>query len=338
MTGASQDVPQDMLPEIDIERAWRIVSTELASTPLVASPGLHDSPFLKLETFQPTGSFKVRGALAALSRPELVGVVAASTGNHALALSFAADRLGVQATVVVPATVSAAKLEALSRSTATVIKHGDSFRDAERYARALTGDGLRYVSAYNDPDVIAGQATVGIELLNQIEGSVTVVCSIGNGGLAAGLGVLASLTDRMTVIGVEAAAAPAVSAAIQAGHAVEVDVGHTLADGLAGNPEPGSITIDLIKRHVSSIVSVTDEQIAEAMRYLAREHGLIAEGAGAAPVAAALFDKVPSLGQTVAVIGGRNISLPTLARVLGGLPAGPNEARGVDRRVGGTAG
>jgi threonine dehydratase len=319
MTGFPRDIPQEMPFEIDIERAWSIVSTQLQATPLIASPELGDGAFLKLETWQPTGSFKVRGALTALSRGgESREVVTASTGNHALAVAFAADRLGIRATVVVPVTVSAAKIEALSRSTAAVLKYGESFRDAERYARTLTARGLRFVSAYNDPDVIAGQATVGIELLSQLEGSVTVVCSIGNGGLAAGLGLAASVNNRMTVIGVEASASIGVSAAIQSGHTVEIDVGYTLADGLDGNPEPGAITIDLIKRHVGSLVSVTDEEIAAAIRYLAREHGLIAEGAGAAPVAAILFGKAALKGQTVAVIGGRNISLQTLAKVLSG--------------------
>jgi len=120
----------------------------------------------------------------------------------------------------------------------------------------------------------------------------------------------------MTVIGVEAAASPAVSTAIRAGHVVEIEVGHTLADGLAGNLQPGSITVDLIREHVHSLISVTDKQIAAAMRYLAREHGLITEGAGAAPVAAILAGKLPLSGQTVAVISGRNIAPQTLAQVL----------------------
>lgn len=313
--------PGDAAPgwpaEVGFERAWRVVSAQLAATPLVASPLLGDGVSIKLETWQPTGSFKVRGALAALSQVgESPGIVTASTGNHALGIAFAADRLGVRATVVVPASASPAKLEALRRFPANVIVHGDSYEAAEQHARALAETGLRYLSAYNDPDVIAGQATIGTELLSQLQGSITVVCSVGAGGLAAGLGLAASRSGRMTVIGVEAAASPAVSTAVRAGHVVGIEVGHTLADGLAGNLEPGSITVDLIRQHVHSLISVTDEQIAAGMRYLAREHGLIAEGAGAAPVAAILAGEVPLSGQAVAVISGRNIAPQTLAQVL----------------------
>jgi len=179
-------IPGDAAPawpsDAAFERAWRVVSAQLAATPLVASPLLRDGVFLKLETWQPTGSFKVRGALAALSQAGASrGIVTASTGNHALGTAFAADRLGVRATVVVPASASPAKLEALRRFPASVIVHGDSYETAEQHARALAETGPRYLSAYNDPDVIAGQATLGIELLSQLRGSVTVVCSVGAG-------------------------------------------------------------------------------------------------------------------------------------------------------------
>ncbi len=300
-----------------IDRAWHVVAAKLAVTPLVASPALHDQLLLKLETWQPTGSFKVRGALAALAQAtNTQGTVTASTGNHALGIAYAADRLGVPATVVVPASASPAKLGALRRFPATVVVHGDSYEAAEQHAQALARQGLCYLSPSNDPDVIAGQATVGIELLSQLCGSFTVVCGVGGGGLAAGLGLAASRAGRMTVIGVEAAASPAVSTAIRAGKVVPVEVGQTLADGLAGNLEPGSVTVDLIRDHVDSLVSVTEEEIANGIRYLAREHGLISEGAGAAPVAAILAGKIPISGRTVAVISGRNIAPSLLAQVL----------------------
>jgi threonine dehydratase len=148
-----RDAPPAWPPDAGIERAWRVVSAQLAATPLVASPLLCDGIFLKLETWQPTGSFEVRGALAALSQAgESRGIVTASTGNHALGTAFAADSLGVRATVVVPASASPAKLVALRRFPTRVIVHGDSYEAAEQHARALAQTGLRYLSAYNDPE------------------------------------------------------------------------------------------------------------------------------------------------------------------------------------------
>jgi threonine dehydratase len=300
-----------------LARAREVVAAALPVTPLVRSPALGEGVLLKLESFQPTGSFKVRGALAALTAAEDdSGVVTASSGNHALGVAWAAQRLGTSATLVVPVTTSAAKLASLRRFQASVIIHGEGYEHAERHARSLATDGLRYLSATSSPDVIAGQATIGAELLAQLGGPFTVVCGIGGGALASGLGMMASTSGRMNVIGVEAAASLAMSAAVSAGHVVPVDVGETLADGLAGNLEPGVITVDLVSEHVGCLVSVTEEQIAEAIRYLAREHGLIAEGSGAASVAAILGGAVPLTGNTVAIITGRNITFEALAAVL----------------------
>jgi threonine dehydratase len=302
----------------DLDRAWRVVSAQLEPTPLLASRALGDGIQLKLETWQPTGAFKVRGALAALSResPAGAGVVTASTGNHALGVAFAADRLGVPATVVVPENASPAKLAALGRFRARVVTHGDSYDAAERHALDLAQAGPRFLSSCNDPDVIAGQATIGTELLAQVPGPVTVICGVGGGGLAAGLGLAAARGGRMTVVGVESDASLAVSTAIRAGRVTPVEVRPSLADGLAGNLEPGSVTPGLIREHLQPLISVTDEQIADAIRFLVREHGLVAEGAGAVPVAALLAGKIP--GPAVAVISGRNIAPQTLARLLEG--------------------
>lgn len=300
-----------------LDRAAAIIRDQLAPTPLVRSPALGGDVLLKLETAQPTGSFKVRGALAALSRPsQSAKIVTASTGNHALGVAFAAQRLGRDAAVVMSRRAAPAKLNALGRFPAEVILHGDDYESAEQHARDLANSGFRYLSPSNDPDVISGQATVGIELLNELPGSFTVVCSVGGGGLASGLGLAASRAPRMTVIGVESAASRAVSTAVRAGEVVPVRVGPTLADGIAGNLEPGSVTVDLIRDLVADLVAVTDEEIIAAIRYLAREHGLIAEGAGAAPLAAIMAGRVPASGTVVAVIGGRNIDPADLARVL----------------------
>ena len=300
-----------------LERAREVVAAALPVTPLVESQGIGERVLFKLESFQPTGSFKVRGALAALTAAgDDSGVVTASSGNHALGVAWAAQRLGKPATVVVPVTTSAAKLASLRRFDVTVVIHGESYEQAERHARSLATDGLRYLSATSSPDVIAGQATIGAELLEQVDGPFTVVCGVGGGALASGLGMIGGQSGRMKVIGVEAAASLAMSTAVSAGQVVPVEVGETLADGLAGNLEPGVITVDLITEHVTQLVSVTEAQIAEAIRYLVREHGVIAEGSGAASVAAILAGAVPSGGQTVAIITGRNMTFEALTAVL----------------------
>lgn len=297
-------------------KAREVVATSLPPTPLIPAPALGDGVLLKLESFQPTGSFKVRGALAALSAAgNTGGVVTASTGNHALAVAWAAQRLGISATVVVPASTSPAKLASLQRFPVALLVHGHRYEDAEQHARSLATGRLRYLSASSDPNVIAGQATIGSELLTQLNGNCMVICGVGGGGLASGLGLAASHSGRMSVIGVEAAASPAMSTAIRAGTVIPVKVQDTLADGLAGNLEPGTISVDLIRQHIRRLIAVTN-QIADAVRYLAREHGLIAEGAGAVPVAAILGGLIQVTGQTVAIISGRNITLPALGDVL----------------------
>jgi threonine dehydratase len=305
-----------------LARAREIVAAALPPTPLIESPGLGDGVLLKLESFQPTGAFKVRGALAALSAMEgegsESGVVTASSGNHALGVAWAAQRLGVPATVVVPTTASPAKLASLRQFPATVVRHGTSYDEAEKHAISLATGGVRYLSASSNRDVIAGQATIGTDLLGQVTGEFTVVCGIGGGAMASGLGLTGRASGRMSVIGVEAAASLAMSSAVRAGQVVPVEVHDSLADGLTGNLEPGTVTVDLIGEYVSRLVSVTEEQIIGAIRYLARAHGLVAVGSGAAPVAAIMSGEIPAAGQFVAVISGRNIAMHTLAQLLPG--------------------
>jgi len=302
----------------DIDAALHVVRAHLAPTPVddAAVPG---SPpiALKLESLQPTGSFKVRGALAALARtPADEQVVTASAGNHALGVALAAMKLGRRATVVTSKTASPAKVAAIQRLGVELVQVGTSYDDAEAHALELASQGARYVSPYNDPDVIAGQATIGWELGEQLGGPLTVVCGIGGGGMASGLGLWASTREDVRIVGVEAAVSTAVSAAVAVGHQVTVDVGDTIADGMAGNIERGSVTVELVSRYVDELLTVTDDQIRGAVRYLALERGVVAEGSGAAPVAAILAGLVPVRGRVVAVVSGRNIAAPLLAEVL----------------------
>jgi threonine dehydratase len=309
-----------MPTEGDLARAWSVVRAHLDPTPVLTTEA-DEGGLLKLECLQPTGSFKVRGALAAvaaLPEPDRVaGVVTASAGNHALGVAFAAGRLGVPATVVVPVTASGAKVEALGRFPVRVRQHGEGYSDAERFALDLAARGATFVSAYNDPHVIAGQGSLAAELRKQLDGPLTIVAPLGGGGLVAGLSLWAADHRDVRVVGVEAEASQAVSAAVAAGRIVDVAVGPTLADGLAGNLEPGCVTPALIAAHTAALVAVSEREIRRAIRFLAARHGLVAEGAGAVAVAALLAGKVEATGPVVAVVTGRNITLPVLAEVLG---------------------
>ncbi|MDM4719686.1 pyridoxal-phosphate dependent enzyme [Micromonospora sp. WMMA1363] len=305
----------------DLLQAAAAVRSYLDPTPLVATTA-DNGALLKLECWQPTGSFKVRGAIAALAAlPEharRAGVVAASAGNHGLGIAYAAMRSGIAATVVVPATASPAKVDALRRFGANLVRHGDDYDAAEVYALDLAARGATYVSAYNDTHVIAGQASIGYELNEQIDEPLTVVTPVGGGGLAAGLTLWAAGHSNVRVVGVEAEASRAVSAAAAVGQTVTVPVGATLADGLAGNIEPGSITPVVLASHDTAMIAVSEAEIRHAMRFLAGQHGLVVEGSGAVAVAALLLRKIEVVGRAVALVTGRNIALPTFADAVGG--------------------
>lgn len=321
MTEHSHDAPVRYVarPTVaDVHLARQTVARHLPPTPLIRDttgdwPELH----LKLETFQPTGSFKVRGALNALASvdPDR-DVVTASAGNAGLGLAWAAGQLGRTVTVVVPGNASPAKVEALRRFPVELVQVGTSYDDAELEALRRADQGAYYLSSYNDTLVIAGQGTIGLELADQLPGPFTVVPSIGGGGLAAGIALWAATRDDVDVVGVEAAASTAVSAAVDAGHVVDVEVDATLADGMAGGIERGCATVDVIRDHVARLVTVTETEIVAAMRYLLIRHGLVSEGAGAASVAAVLAGKVDITGPVVAVVSGRNIAPALLASVL----------------------
>jgi threonine dehydratase len=308
----------------DLRRAADVVARELEPSPVVASPRLGDGVVLKLETLQPTGSFKVRGGLAALSRAaeDGVSVIAASAGNHGLGVAYGAARFGVPALVVVPENASAKKVQALREFPCTLVLHGNSYEDAEQHALALAAANpdLRFVSPYNDPNAIAGQSTISLELLRQAPDLSTVVVPVGGGGLVSGivLGLASAARPDVRVVGVVAAASPAMLRAYEVGHVEPVSVEQTLADGLAGNLEPATITIDIARAHVDTMVEVDEEAIAEGMRLLAFEHGVVSEGSGAVGAAALLTGSIELEGDgtTAVIVTGRNITPAALAAVL----------------------
>jgi threonine dehydratase len=320
-------------PDIDdLAVAAQAVGRHLPPTPVVRSPGLGDRVWLKLETLQPTGSFKVRGGIAAVSRilstePDAT-IIAASAGNAGLGVAFACALLGVRPTIVVPTTVSPAKRDALKQFDVDLLEHGDTYDDAEAYGIEQSGNGAHFVSAYNDPDVIAGQATIAGEIYDQIRSVGAIIAPVGGGGLVTGIGLAAACRNgsghahQIEVHGVEAAESRALSTAVAAGETVPIDVGPTIADGLAGNLEPGSVTVVLAARYATSIVGVDDDALGKATRFLAYEHGLIAEPSGVAGVAAILtgalrFDGETLHGDVVVVLSGRNVSRELLLGILG---------------------
>lgn len=300
--------------EHDFSQARVAVRQHLEPTRLMALPG---NRFLKLESRQPAGAFKVRGAISALSRlPAGSRIVTASSGNHAIGVAWSAQKLHHHATIVMPQTTSHRKLEVLQEMDAEIVQIGSSVDDAETHALHLASEGATYVSAYNDPHVIAGQATVLEELLTQIEGDFIVIVPVGGGGLIAGIATRAAKVNDRTirVIGVEAEASQALSASVAAGEVMDVTIGDTLADGLAGNVEPGSITVDILKEHQPEFVSVNEHQIRAAIRNLYMEHDLIAEGAAATSYAA--MTSMDLDGPVVALITGRNIDRGLLRNIV----------------------
>jgi len=306
-----------------MEAAWKAARRFLAVTPVVGAPQLGSAVSVKVETFQPTGSFKVRGGLAAVSATLEAepgrAVVASSAGNHGLGLAYAASKLGAQVTVVVPTGASAAKVSALQRFDLRLVLHGEGYRDAETHALELAArDGSRYVSPYNDPDVIAGQSTVARELQEQVPNLGTVVVPCGGGGLLSGV-ILGLEGTSVRIVGVESEASPSMSTALSAGAIVPIDVEPTVADGLAGNLEPGAVTVDIALAHGVEVLTVSEADIRSAMAFSASKMGLVLEGAGAVGIAALRAGVVvPDADgrETVVLLTGRNVAPKLLSEVL----------------------
>jgi threonine dehydratase len=299
-------------------------------TPLVRSLAFSQATgaevWLKLENLQPTGSFKVRGALNKLLSlpPEQLakGVVAASSGNHGAGVAWGLAKLGAKGIVFVPEGASPTKLEAICRLGAEVRVYGTDGADTEVYAREYAHqNGLSYISPYNDPDVIAGQGTIGVEIAEQMGDPVqpdAVFVTVGGGGMISGIAsYLKSVSPTVQMIGCQPENDAAMLASVRAGRIVEIDAKPTISDGSAGGLEPGAITFDLCQRLVDAWVTVSEAEIRAAMRaFLETEQGGLE---GAAGVALAAFFKTAEQykGKTmVVVICGANISPEKLKTVL----------------------
>jgi threonine dehydratase len=306
----------------DVRAAAERIRPYVVRTPLERSSTLSDlvgnDVWLKFECFQSTGSFKLRGALNAFLCGGHQQVVTASAGNHGLGVARAAAILGASATVVVPETASPAKVEALRRSGAELLQIGGTYDEAEAAAIELARDhALPFISPYNDAEVIAGGGTIALEMLQDRPEIRTLVVPAGGGGLISGIGIAAHGIDpEVRVYGVQSEASPALHAALTAGRLVIVEVQDSLADGLAGNVEPGSITFELLREHVHQVILVSEAQIANAMRWLLLNEHVTVEGSAAVGIAALLDRTLVRAGPLGVVLTGRNVAGATLSKVL----------------------
>ncbi len=277
---------------------------------------------LKAENLQRTGSFKIRGAMNRLSaltaEQRNRGVIAASAGNHAQGVALAARSLGIDATVVMPRSAPLAKVEATRDYGAEVVLHGDSYDDAHAKAeRIATERGLITVPAFDDPLIVAGQGTVGLEIAEDMADVDVVLVPLGGGGLAAGIGIaLRVLARRARVVGVQVEAAPGVHRSMTVGRIEPVAPGPTIAEGVAVGG-PGEVTFPILRDVLDDVLLVGEDEVAKAMVSLIERAKLVVEGAGAVGVAALLGGKLDVAGRrVVAVISGGNVDINMLARVI----------------------
>jgi len=278
--------------------------------------------YLKLECFQPVGVFKIRGAvnkICSLSPSELErGLVTASSGNHGLAVAYAAKIYGAKAVVVVPENAVKEKVEAIESYGADIVKYGKDYDEA--YSKALEIQkeaGTTFVHPFEDPFVVAGQGTVGLELLEDVPDLNAIIVPVGGGGLISGISIAAkTLNPKLRIVGVQSEGAPAVYRSWRAGKIVEVDSVNTVADGLAAR-KPLDLTFRIIKRYVDTVLLVSEEEIGEAVLALLHNAHILAEPSGAASLAALLFKYHPKPEEKLAVIiSGANISINYLASLL----------------------
>ncbi|MFB6303479.1 MAG: threonine ammonia-lyase [Haloferacaceae archaeon] len=316
-----------MLSLSDVREARERVEQVADHTPLSYSHGFSERTgaevYLKLENFQRTGAFKIRGAvnrIATLSPAQReAGVVTASAGNHAQGVALAATRAGVDATIVMPEPAPISKIQATEGYGGRVVLHGEDYSEAQRRAHEIEAEeGRTYVHAFDDEAVMAGQGTLGLEIVDDCPDLDTVVVPIGGGGLIAGVATaVKGLIPDARVIGVQAEGAASVSQSLEEGQVYERESVETIADGIATR-RVGDLTFDVIRERVDEVVEVSDEEIAVALTRLLEGEKALVEGAGAVPLAALLADEFDyEEGETIvpALCGG-NIDLNVLTTVI----------------------
>ena len=314
----------------EFELAQDVVSQVAIETPVLHSNYLsqiigHDV-FLKCENLQRTGAYKLRGAYNRMSKLTAAerrkGVVAASAGNHAQGVALAAKKLGIKATIFMPVGASLPKYQATQNYGANVVLEGAVFAETLAAAQAHAAKkGAIFIPPYDHVDVIQGQGTVGLEIMDQVDDVDTILVAIGGGGLAAGVAVAAKLRAaeqgrKIKVIGVQSEHAASYVPSLKAGKLVEIHATPTIADGIAVN-KPGRIPFELIKKHLDKVVTVSDDEIAKAIVVLLERAKQVVEPAGAVAVAALMSGAVKPKGVTVAVLSGGNIDPLLMQKVIG---------------------
>ena len=313
-----------MLTLDKIYHARFILKQVARKTDLIAAPHLCPDTdlYLKTENLQVTGSFKVRGAYYKISQltaeERAKGVIACSAGNHAQGVALAATRMGIRSVVCMPDGAPLMKVESTKRLGAEVELVRGTYDDAhDRAVELQQQTGMTFIHPYDDELVIAGQGTIGLEILDQLPDVDAVIVPVGGGGLIAGVAfAIKSLRPEVKVYGVQAAGAPSMAQAYHTGRYQTLEAVDTFADGIAVKT-PGELTFAMAESYVDDIVTVSEDEIAAAILSLMENQKLVAEGAGATPVAAALFGKLPIEGKkTVCLISGGNIDVNILSRVI----------------------
>jgi len=304
--------------------------TVARQTPVIPFGRLDSRLFIKAENLQNTGSFKIRGAYNKLSNltPEEAsrGVIACSAGNHAQGVAFSAMRLGMRAVICMPDYAPAMKVEGTRAYGAEVVLVPGNYDDSAREAERLSAEkGYTFAHPFNDPFVIAGQGTIGLEILSQMPQVRQIVVPVGGGGLISGVAIaVKSLRPDVRVIGVQTLNVPSMYASFGFGEVETLQDRATVADGIHVLT-PGELTFEIVERYVDDIVTVREDEIEAAIVALLEGPKLVAEGAGATSVAAYLFDRIDTSLQTVAVVSGGNVDISALARIV---------AREMERRQG----
>jgi threonine dehydratase len=313
---------------IDVEAAREAIARIAVETPVLASPELDERTgahvWLKLENLQVTGSFKVRGAankILSLSRGEKErGIVTISSGNHGRAVAFVADLLDIPSVVCVPEWVDPTKLAAIRRHRAETVLYGKTYDEAEERSFQLERERrLVYVHPFDDPLVIAGQGTIGLELIEQLPLLDTAIVPLSGGGLISGVTLaLKRSNPEFRVVGVSAANARVMHESLEAGKPIAYPEEETIANALAGGIGlDNRHTFELVRDLVDEYVLVSEDEIRDAVAFAATEHKLVVEGGGAVGIAALLAGSVSVQGENVAVVvSGGNIEAPVLARII----------------------
>lgn len=325
MTGKAEVIAKEVKSEV--LAAEQRIRAYIRETPVEYSPYLsrlgNCDVYLKLENIQLTGSFKIRGAMnkiLSLTKEERdKGVITASTGNHGAAFAWLAKKFSIRGTIFLPETSSPTKIEALRLYDVDIRYYGDDCVKAEIHARKIAEEeGFIFISAYNDPQIIGGQGTIGIELLRQIPRIDCVLVPVGGGGLISGIaGYLKSDSENIEIIGCQPENSAVMYASIKAGRILDMKSEPTISDGSAGGIEPDAVTFPICQELVDDFILVTEEEIISALRLTLEKHHLLIEGAAALPVAAFIKQKNRLRGKNVVlVLSGSKIGLETLKKIL----------------------